>query len=75
MKHTIEVKMPRLFGKKKEDDGTEVITEVDLEKKEDDISRALVIAGTLTAGLTIGYLVGYNRGVVRNKTHNVFVIK
>lgn len=75
MKHTIQLKLPRLFGKKKtEDDGPEVVTEVDLEKKESEISAALLVAVPLVVGVSIGYLVGFRAGVHKGGT-NVIVMK
>lgn len=57
MEHTIKVKWPKLFGKKKVDE-TEVVTEVDLENKD----KYILIGGALIVGIAIGYMVGHNRG-------------
>ena len=75
VKHTIHLKMPKLFGKKKtSENGPEVVTEVDLEKKEQEISAALLVAVPLVVGVSIGYLVGFKSGVHKGGT-NVIVMK
>ncbi len=74
MKHTVHLKMPKLFGRKKEDDTHEVVTEVDLEKKEQEISAAILVAVPLVVGVSIGYLVGFRAGVHKSGT-NVIVMK
>lgn len=75
VKHTIHFKMPKIFGKKKaERDGTEVVTEVDLENKEQDISAVILVAAPLVVGVSIGYLVGFRAGVHKGGT-NVIVMK
>jgi hypothetical protein len=74
MKHTVHLKLPTLFkGKKKTNDGPEVVTEIDLEKKEQEISVAIMVAVPLVVGLSVGYLVGFRAGV--NKGGNVIVMK
>lgn len=74
VKHTVHLKLPKLFGKKKNDDGPEVVTEVDLEKKEQEISAAILVAVPLIVGVSIGYLVGFKAGVHKAGT-NVIVMK
>jgi hypothetical protein len=74
VKHTVHLKLPKLFGKKKTNDGPEVVTEVDLEKREQEISTALLVAVPLVVGCTIGYLVGFKSGVQKGGT-NVIVMK
>lgn len=74
VKHTIHFKLPKLFGKKKVNDSTEVVTEVDLEDKEQDISTAILVAAPLIIGVSIGYLVGFRAGVHKGGT-NVIVMK
>lgn len=74
VKHTIHLRLPRLFGKKKTNDGPEVITEVDLEKKEQEISVAILVAVPLVVGVTVGYFVGFRAGVNKAGT-NVIVMK
>lgn len=75
VKHTVHLKLPKLWGKKKtEGDGTEVVTEVDLEKKESDISAAVLVVAPLVIGVSIGYLVGFRAGVNKGGT-NVIVMK
>lgn len=78
MKHTIELKMPKLFNKKKVDNEPEVVTEVDLNemKENEDLKNVGKIAVAVVAGLTVGYLVGFNKGIaVANKIGNVIVFK
>jgi hypothetical protein len=72
MKHTVQLKLPKLWGKKKDD--ADVVTEIDLEDKEKDISTALMIAAPLVIGCTIGYLVGFKAGVNKGGT-NIIVMK
>jgi hypothetical protein len=74
MKHTIQLKLPRLWGKKKNEDGPEVVTEVNLEKRENEISAALLVLTPLVVGVSIGYLVGFRAGVQKGGT-NVIVMK
>ena len=74
MRHTVHLKMPKLFGKKKtEEDTNTVVTEIDLKDKENDITAALLVVTPLVVGVGIGYLVGFKAGV--NKGGNVIVIK
>lgn len=70
MKHTIELKMPRLFGKKS--NKPEVTTEIDLENNTN-ISTGLLIGGVLTIGITAGYFVGFRAGVGKGGTHVTIV--
>jgi hypothetical protein len=76
VKHTIHLKLPKeLFGKKKTNvDGTEVVTEVDLEEKEKDISTALLVGVPLVIGVSVGYLVGFKAGVNKGGT-NIMIMK
>jgi hypothetical protein len=74
MKHTVQLKLPKLWGKKRTDDGADVVTEIDLENREKDISTALLIATPLVVGCTIGYLVGFKAGVHKGGT-NIIVMK
>lgn len=74
MRHTIQLKMPKLFGRKKANDGADVVTEIDLEDKESDISTALLVGVPLAVGLTVGYLVGFKAGVHKGGT-NLIVMK
>jgi hypothetical protein len=74
MKHTIQLKLPRLWGKKKNEEGPEVVTEVNLEKRENEISAALLVLTPLVVGVSIGYLVGFRAGVQKGGT-NVIVMK
>jgi hypothetical protein len=74
MKHTIQLKMPKLFGRKKNEDGPDVVTEVDLTKKEQEISVAILVAVPLIVGVSVGYLVGFRAGVHKGGT-NVIVMR
>ncbi len=74
MKHTIEVKLPRLFGKKAKEEKAK--DEVTLETDNEKVSKVLKVAVPVVAGVTIGYLVGHNRGMAKTiKSGNVFIIK
>ena len=70
VKHTVHLKLPKLFGRKKKtnEEGPEVVTEVDLEKREQDISTALLVVAPLVVGVSIGYLVGFKAGVHKGGT-------
>jgi hypothetical protein len=70
MKHTIELKMPKFFGRKTEMD-PEGETEVRMKNK--DITTVVAIAVPLIVGLTAGYFVGFNKGVMKNS--NMYIIK
>lgn len=75
MKHTIELKMPKLFNRKKVDNEPEVVTEVDLNENED-LKNVGKIAVAVVAGLTVGYLVGFNKGLmIANKLGNTIIFK
>lgn len=76
MKHTVEVKLPKLFGRKDKDisNEAEVVTEIDLNDKNKSVPLAVVIAAPLVIGLSIGYLVGFKAGVGRGGT-SVVVVK
>jgi hypothetical protein len=73
VKHTVQLKLPKLWGKKKDTDGSDVVTEIDLEK-EKDITQMLSIAVPVVIGISIGYLVGFKAGVQKGGT-NVIVMK
>ena len=65
MRHIVEVKMPKIFGKKKVKDETEVRTHVDLDEVSTtiDIPKPLFVGSLVLAGITVGYLAGYRQGV------------
>lgn len=78
MKHTIQLKMPKLFGKKKEECSKEpdVTTEVHIEeviKIPKEVPQVVKMGGVLAIGLTVGYLAGFKDGV--GKGGNVVVMK
>lgn len=75
MRHTIHLRIPKLFGKKKSDgDGPEMVTEIDLKSKEKEISTAILVVTPLVVGVGIGYLVGHKAGVNKGGT-NIIVMK
>lgn len=74
MKHTVQLKLPKLWGKKKDESEPDVVTEIDLEKKEQEISTAILIAAPLVVGCAVGYLVGFKAGVNKGGT-NIIVMK
>lgn len=71
MNMNVDVKLPKLFGRKDKEDGKGQM-EVCVNDKQIP-ETAILVAGSLVIGLTIGYLVGFNRGV--NKNANVYIIK
>ena len=78
MKHTIELKLPKLFGKKaKQEEKVNKEEEVTLETDNEKVTKALKIAAPMVAGIAVSYLVGYNKGMTNAiKTgSNVIVVK
>lgn len=78
MKHTIQLKMPKLFGKKKEEveKAPDVTTEVHIEEVINvpkDMTKVVKYGGILAVGLTVGYLAGFKEGV--NKGGNIVIMK
>jgi len=70
MKHTIEFKLPKIFGKKTEQ---ELEGETEFVLKNRDISRMVSIGIPVAVAFTAGYLIGFNRGVNKNST--MYIIK
>lgn len=62
LKHTVQIKLPKIFGRKKEE-GPEVTTEIHLEDSIIDLQKALKVAAPFAATLAVGYLIGNNRGL------------
>lgn len=74
VKHTVQLKLPKLWGKKRTDgEDSDVVTEVDLDK-EKYVQDAIKIGVPLVIGLSIGYLVGFKAGVHKGGT-NVIMMK
>lgn len=69
MKHTFEMKMPKIFGKNKGTNGPEIKTEVEVEEVIDEVVSKIPdkvkIAGALVVTYGVGYLVGHRSGVIR----------
>lgn len=71
MHMNVEFKPPKIFGKKGKEESK---GQMEISVNDKKISEAtLLIGGSLIAGLTVGYLVGFNRGV--NKNSNVYIVK
>lgn len=70
MRMNVEFKPPRLFGKKDKDEKGQMEISVNDKKVSD---TTVLVGGALVVGLTLGYLVGFNRGVNKNST--MYVIK
>ena len=66
MKMNVEIRPPKIFGRrnKEEDKGQMEVSVNDTKVSE----TALLVGGALVFGLTVGYLVGFNRGVNKNST-------
>ena len=72
MKHQIELRFPKIFGKKKEDK-PEVTTKVYVEDEIKEVPLQVIVGTTLAVGLVAGYLVGHRSGV--NKGGNTYIFK
>lgn len=71
MHMNVEFKPPKLFGRKnKEEDKGQMEISVNDKKISE---TTLLVGGTLVVGLTLGYLIGFNRGV--NKNTSMYIIK
>ena len=66
MKHTIELKFPKLFGKKKSEKVESVHTEIDVAEEVKEIPVPVLVAGVAVVSMTAGYLVGFKRGVEKS---------
>lgn len=74
MKHTVELRLPKLFGRKKkeQEQKPEVTTKVFLEEETKEISVQVIAGVTLAVGLTAGYLVGHMKGVSKGGVTYIF---
>lgn len=77
MKHTIEMKLPKLFGKKKiEDQGPKITTEIDTKAKTVKVPMVVAVGAPVVIGMAASYLVGHNQGLVKGlKLGQVIVVK
>lgn len=84
MKHIVEIKMPSILGRKKkvevpdsEDPNIEEVI-VETSKRIEDASNVIKVVAPLVAVLAVGYIAGYNRGmlkgVLRDKSERIIVI-
>ena len=90
MRHVVELKMPKLFGKKKDDIREEaagveetIVETIEEAKKtivdtNDKFKETLKVAAPFVATLAVGYMLGYNRGLtknIKNAGEKIIVIK
>lgn len=75
MKHTVELRLPKLWGKKKteQESKPEVTTKVFVEDEVKEVPMKIIVGATLAVGLTAGYLVGFKNGV--EKGGNTYIFK
>ena len=79
VKHTVQLKMPKLFNRKKKEkveDKPDVTTEVHIEeviKIPKEVPQIVKMGGVLAVGLTVGYLAGFKDGV--SKGGNIVIMK
>jgi hypothetical protein len=75
MKHTLEFKLPRFLDKKLNETPEEEAARV--EEMKEKFNHAIKVAGPIALGVTIGYLVGYNRGTTKLGRHggDLYIIK
>lgn len=65
MKHEVQLRLPRIFGRKKkteQGEKPEVTTKVFVEDEFKEVPLQIIIGTTLAVGLTAGYLVGFRNG-------------
>lgn len=60
MKHTVQIKLPKIFGKKKEE-GPDITTEIHLEDSIVELVELGKKATPYVVVLSFGYLIGSNR--------------
>lgn len=74
MKHVVEFKIPKFFGKKKIEE-VEIEPELVTEENMNKLSTVMTIAAPLVIGLALGYTVGFNRGAVKVLNGIIIVAK
>lgn len=79
VKHTVQLKMPKIFNRKKKtevEEKPDVTTEVHIEeviKIPKEVPQIVKMGGVLAVGLTVGYLAGFKDGV--SKGGNIVIMK
>lgn len=75
MKHEVQVRLPKLFNRKKkteQEQEPEVTTKVFVEDELKEVPMKVIIGTTLAVGLTAGYLVGFMNGVKNGGNTYIF---
>lgn len=72
MRHTVELRLPRFFGKKKEVEKPEVTTKVFVDEEVKEIPLQVVVGVTLVTGLGLGYLIGHRAGAKTGGSTYIF---
>lgn len=72
MKHTVELRLPRLFGKKKDENKPEVTTKVFVDDEVREIPLQVIVGTTLVIGLGVGYLIGFRSGSMKRSNTYIF---
>lgn len=72
MKHTVELKVPKLWNRKKKEEVEPEVKALEFDIK--DINKHVITAGVAVSCLTIGYLVGHKNGASIGGT-NITIIK
>lgn len=74
VRHQVEFRLPRLFGKKKDkEDKPEVTTKIYIDDEAREIPLPVLLGTTLAIGITAGYFIGFKQGVTRGgNTYNIF---
>lgn len=73
MKHTFELKLPKLLDRKLNETPEE--EEARVKERDEKLQKAIRIGGPLVIGLTIGYLAGHSRGLTKMHKGDLYVIK
>ena len=73
VKHQVELRLPRLFGKKKDgEEKPEVTTKVYIDDEVKEIPLPVLLGATLVVGVTAGYFIGFKRGVEKGGNTYIF---
>ena len=75
MKHQVELRLPKLFGKKKvegEEETPEVVTKVYIDDEVKEIPLPVLLVVTLAVGVTAGYFIGFRQGVHKGGSTYIF---